>query len=138
MNKYFIVLAWVVLVSITGLMVFNFYQQLKPVRLLEIKSPMIVLSPEVKTGQDVVYHASYCRYSQVPAKVFRSLIGPSIINLPPVESSTEIGCRETDVHITVPGYAIPGKYKMKAVAEFQISAQRLDRIYYETEEFTVK
>src|SRR5436305_8179156 len=92
-----------------------------PVKLLDIKTPLPVLTPRVKAGEDLIYHADYCRYFKGNVKVFRSFIGPSVINLPSIDSITDPGCRVVDIHLTIPIYAVSGQYKMKAIAEFQVT-----------------
>lgn len=137
MQKLFNFFGWLVIGAMFFFYGYYFYNNLRPVKTATVESPMKVLTPIVKAGDDVVYHVKYCRYSQAPAKTYKSLVGASIVNLPVTESAAPTGCRENDVHLNVPAYVEPGQYYVKSVAEFQINANRVERIEYESELFLI-
>lgn len=137
MKKFLNIAAWIILGAMFLLMFYGYYDRYHPVKLLEIKTPMEVLTPKVKAGEDVIYKADFCRYYKGAVKVSRSLIGSTTVNEISTTSLSDTGCRVVEGHYPVPSYAPPGIYKVKAVAEFQVNSSRVERVYYESKEFEV-
>lgn len=115
---------------------FNTYQLYWPVKVFEIKSINMV-TPQVKAGEDAIYHVSYCRYFSGEIHVFKTIDGPSLIYLDTAINSNDPGCRETDVHVNIPDDALLGTYIIKIVAEAQVSQSRRITIRYQTDSFEV-
>lgn len=114
----------------------NTYQLYWPVKVFEIKSIQMV-TPQVKPGEDAVYHVNYCRYFEGDIHVFKSIDGPSLIYIPMSVNSNPPGCREADVHVSIPASTIPGTYTIKIVAEAQVNPNKKATVRFQTDAFEV-
>lgn len=116
---------------------YNTYQLHWPIKVFENKS-LKILTPQVKAGEDVIYHVSYCRYFAGPIHVFKSIEGPSLIYIPETVNSNAPGCREANVHVPTPTTIMPGTYVIKVTAEAQVNQSRKITVRFQTDSFEVK
>ena len=104
-------------------------------------TPMKVLTPNVKIGQDIIYIADYCKYtSKIPKTVVRQLVGGYAYDLPMSTSSNfPQGCGKIEVAIPLytPTSVKPGKYRIKVTGEYQANPLRVWSYEAYTEEFTI-
>ena len=114
-------------------LILSFY----PFKTLTVESPLKVLTPKVKAGDDMIYQVKYCRYTKVSAKVTRTLIGSDTIPTIPLNSISKPGCGTAVVHMNTPSSANPGIYHMEASADFQVNPYQIRTTNYESDNFEI-
>lgn len=128
--------AWLVL----GFVAFSLFW---PVRTLEIQGyddshPVVVTETVIARGQPVKYVLNFCKYTNIPATVHRTLIDGQIITLAPTVGLLPTGCHSANVQTAViPTTINPGEYYLDVVVSYQINPFRVEYIHYKTTNFTV-
>lgn len=96
-------------------------------------------NPQLMAGDVLVYQVDYCRYTKVPSKTTRTLIGPALLTINISEATTDPGCRVVNVtNAVIPPYVPEGIYYLKITTCFQVSPLQNDCDHqYRTEDFKV-
>jgi hypothetical protein len=116
---------------------FSFYQEYWRIRIIDINSPLKVLTPVVRRGESLIYQADYCLYKKFPTTVSRTLVNDAVIVLPDVSSVGKLGCHKAEIQLGIPAEAQPGRYYMEGLATYQVSPRRSVVVEFSTEEFLV-
>lgn len=130
-------LAWTVLIALFGFTLQSYYELYWPVKVLEVETPVKILTPKVHPGESVKYEVHFCRYTDGVGKVTRTLYGPVIIPTAVVASLAEKGCRVVTVLFPIPSDIPVGEYHIKWIAEFPVNERRTITKMYESENFMV-
>lgn len=119
------------------------YSLFWPVQTLEIKnfsSPglVTVASSTYQRGTPLGYVLDYCKYSNYPVKVTRTLVDGQIITLSNSSGYLPLGCHKTLVETAViPDSVAPGLYYLDITVDYTINVFRTETVHYRTNEFTV-
>jgi hypothetical protein len=93
-----------------------------PVNPLDVYS--IRVPAQQTAGETLTYSIDYCRNTDLPAVVTRSIIGADGTDYnypyPPVGSITVQGCRSTNIVLPLNAYLPPGHYYLQVTADFDI------------------
>jgi hypothetical protein len=92
---------------------------------------------EVRSGGELRYTVKYCRYTEIPTRVSRSLVNEIIYTLPDAMIKAPEGCNEAETIIPIPKDLAPGKYKLVSEISWTINAFRTITKHVETQEFTI-
>ena len=115
----------------------NFYQQFGPIKVIDIYSPLKILTPVVKGGGVMIYEANYCLYHQYQATVSRTLIDDSFIPLPITNSVGQLGCHKIEIQVPIPDGARAGVYHMEGLVSYQVTGTRIVQVPFYSGKFTV-
>lgn len=116
---------------------FSLYQSYWPIHIIDIHSPLKILTPRVKAGEVMIYQADYCLFNSYPATVARTLVNHSYIQLPIVNTVGVLGCHKANVQIPIPDGAEIGTYHMEGIVTYKISPTRSIDIPFSSEDFKV-
>lgn len=116
----------------------SLWLQYAPIKIIEIHSPLKVLTPSVKSGDVMVYRADYCLYKTYPAMVYRTLVNHTTLPLPIVNTVAQLGCHTADVQVPVPQGAEAGMYHLQGLVSYKVSPTRNIDVPFQTAEFQIK
>lgn len=131
-----LVLAWVIVLYIA-------FALFWPVKTLEIKnftenSPIQIKNTIVHPGESLSYQLNYCKYTDLPSTVHRTLIDGQVISLTDTAGQLPTGCHNVTVKTAVvPETINPGKYYLDVSVLYRINPFRTEIIKYHTGYFTV-
>jgi len=130
----------IVLLVLAGLllsfMIFSMVYPFKTVDYLVQPFPILNENKTVRVGEDVMFKVDYCRYTNKPTKVIRSLVNDIIYTLSTSEMSNPVGCNNSVGIVNIPD-VVPGIYHIESKATWVINAFRTITKVVETEEFEV-
>lgn len=97
-----------------------------PFKTIEFKNkPFPVLNSPVSAGTVVKYKVDYCRYTNVPSQVTRTLVGPTLVTISEDSASTDVGCRSlVSSTVLIPDYVPEGIYHVKLNFCWQVNPLR--------------
>ncbi len=102
------------------------------------KNPIKVTNDTVHPGEPLEYKLNYCKYTDAPSVVHRTLVDGQIITLTNTAGQLPLGCHVVTVKTAVvPTTINPGKYYLDVVVEYKLNAFRSEYIHYHTNYFTV-
>ena len=127
----FNILSMAIMVYVVILLVF-------PLKPIEFFGPNKVKTKVVKAGDRFIYTANYCRKTNGPGKVTRTLVDSLLYVLPEVSAiNAPIGCGKRDIVITIPKDVPTGEYHLHIKGTFQVNAIRNYVAEVDTEKFTI-
>lgn len=144
--KFIHLVGWAILTAIFiafFVLVYIGYCLFWPVQTLVINNyslgnPIHVMTSVVSPGQPLEYELDYCKYSDIPSMVSRTLVDGQVITLVPTDGALPIGCHEVLVKTAVvPETVNPGRYYLNVLVSYQINPFRTERIRYYTDYFQV-
>ena len=143
MNKYLKIFIWITLLSAISLIGLIVYWLVYPYKTIESPSKYQILTPTIKVGDNLVYRAYYCKYTNmVPTDVKRQLVDGLIYDLP-VSTANNFakGCRTVDVSVpmVVPMSLIDynQRYYLRITVTYKPNPLRTITVISETEGFTI-
>lgn len=137
--KYVHYLMTILLIAMSGMVLFNLYQAFYPFKLLEIKS-ITIKTKVISPGGLLVYVSDYCKHTDQPAIVYRTLhrIDESRIEtFPAVQSVSIPGCHKTEVTLQTYATILPGEYYLLGNAIFTLQNRTL-QVPFKSDTFWVK
>lgn len=91
-----------------------------------------------KLGQPIAYTFDYCKYSDAPATVVRTLVDGQQIRLTNEVGYLAMGCHTTLLETAViPDTINPGRYYLDVDAQYQINPFHTVDVHYHTNYFDV-
>jgi hypothetical protein len=134
LSHTFIYIAFGIIVFIW--LVFMFWW-LYPYKIVEMKQPYEVLTPEVKQGELLVYRQEYCKYTDKMPTVQRYFVDGLIYSMADVSPTLREGCGQTLTSIFVPRNLPAGDYYMRTVVTYKINPIRTITFEFSTDKFKV-
>lgn len=137
----FTVAVWFLAVGIMLNVFYIAYLAFYPFKTVSFKTqPFPVLNQQpIKPSSVLEYEVDYCRYTQAPSKLTRTLTGPSLITLVADTATGEPGCRKTKVNnVIIPTYALHGTYYLKINVCYQVNPLRNICKQVRTQDFKVE
>lgn len=141
MNKFFIYLSYLTIISALGLMSVLLFWYFYPYKIAEFRNlpfPVLNENAEVKRGERLRYLIEYCKYTDISPMLTKYFIDGVIYETPKVPSVVPEGCGQivSDVYVSK---AIPaGQYSLKIIAEYKVNPIRTIQFINYTQPFTVK
>lgn len=130
----FIYIAFGIIVFIW--LVFMFWW-LYPYKIVEMKQPYEVLTPEVKQGEILIYKQDYCKYTSKVPTVQRYFVDGLIYAMAEASPTLKEGCRTNLASILVPRNLPTGKYYMRTIVTYKVNPIRNIIFEFSTDEFRV-
>jgi hypothetical protein len=101
-------------------------------------NPAEVVTPYVERGQYLQYILDFCKYSNAPVTVHRTLDDGQIVFLQDTEGQLPLGCRSTiSSNVIIPQTINTGVYYLNVTADYQVNPIRTVSVHYVTQKFTV-
>ncbi len=129
------------LLLMAAIFAYSLYSAFWPFRTLEPRvQPYRILTSVVRGGQPLIYEADYCKRTNAPAVVTRTLYGDTgtFISLPTIATNLPPGCHVVQSATTVvPATAPPGRYTLELTLTYHVNALRDITVKVRTEKFTV-
>lgn len=102
------------------------------------EKPIPVKDSIVHPGDRLEYTLDYCKYTDAPSNVHRTMIDGQIITLTDTVGQLPTGCHVVTVKTAiVPTTINPGKYYLDVTVSYRVSILRTVYIHYHTTYFTV-
>lgn len=109
-----------------------------PFKTIEVhRTPIKILTPEVKRGESVVYEVDYCKFTDEQAEITISFVDGFSYAQPAVISNIKPGCAVAQRAVLVPANLPAHKYHLRISLAYRMNALRTITKTFETEEFTV-
>lgn len=115
----------------------NIYFQYYPFHIIDIHSPLKILTPKVKQGKVVIYLLDYCLYKSYPITVSRSLVDGTLIELPTNREVLPIGCHQIPMQVPIPSGSSPGVYYINGIKSFLVTQTRKIDVSFTTDKFEI-
>lgn len=130
---------WLLVAGIFLNVAYILYLGLYPFRTVEIfNAPVPVTNSPVLAGSVVEYKVDYCRYTDKPAQVTRTLVGKTVTTLVDFTSTASKGCKTVTVANTIiPNYVMSGPYHLEINACFNTTPLQSRCTKYNTQNFQV-
>jgi hypothetical protein len=127
-----------ILISIFIVNCYFMYLTFYPFKTLVVNEIHTINSP--KSGGTLLYSVDYCKYSDAPSTVYRTLHSEDesqIVPFPSVTTISILGCHRVTVPLQLFPSIMPGRYYMTADAVYKLNPYR--EIYYkfQTPVFTI-
>lgn len=141
--KYWILFSILCLASAYVVMAFFTYWLFWPVKTLEIKNfsdtnPIKLDQTTVRPGDRLSYTLDYCKYTDIPNTVRRTLIDGQVIILTDTAGKLPAGCHVVTVKTAIiPDTINEGSYYLDVVVGYPVNPLRTEYIHYHTEYFKV-
>lgn len=119
------------------------YSLFWPVQTLVINNfspdkPIPLADSIVHPGDRLQYQLDYCKYTDAPSNVHRTMIDGQVITLTDTVGQLPTGCHIVTVKTAiVPATINPGKYYLDVTVSYRVSILRTIYIHYHTTYFTV-
>lgn len=129
---------WATLIMGMGMMLYVIWLIIWPIEAMHVNvQPSIILTPEVRAGETVSFELDYCRFTNVPSTLSRSIRGDNVYHLEPFTTVGKKGCREMVVSVVLPEDITVGTYYILTVNETQVNPLHRIVTPFETQPFTV-
>ena len=131
---------YISLLLLIGLYALVTYWLWWPYTIMEIQQPIKVINPDrvAYAGEEFIYELHYSKTTPLSAMVSKNLINDYIITLTPISGNLPAGENLTKkISVNIPGYACPGKYRLRWVAHYKVNPLRIIQVEAWSEEFTV-
>lgn len=136
--KAFLYLGYFVILLATGMLLSMYGLMFYPYKTIDVfKTPLKILTPEVKRGESVVYEVDYCKYTDQQADVTISFTDGFSYPQPRVTSNTLKGCAKTQRAVIVPDNLPAQTYHLHITLEYRMNSLRTITKTYDTEKFKV-
>jgi hypothetical protein len=139
MNKYFVWIAYMTIVSAIGLMLLIGFWLLYPYKTIDFKNlPFPVNKSEYKPGETLIYTVDYCKYTDVIPAVTRFYVNGVIylVSSAPAVMKPQ-GCAITHVQIVIPESLMPDTYSLRISYAYKVNPLRTITMEAITVPFTV-
>lgn len=142
--KYWIYFSLVCLVTAYAVLAVVAYSLFWPIKTLTVigydpQHPIEVDTPVVHPGEPLAYKLNYCKYTDAPSNVHRTMVDGQVIMLTDTVGQLPLGCHIVTVKTAiVPTTINPGKYYLDVVVSYKINLFRTEYIHYRTNYFTVE
>lgn len=102
------------------------------------ETPIAVSNPVLHPGDAIKYELNYCKYTDIPSTVRRTMIDGQVITLVATQGRLPSGCHKTEVSTgIVPDTINPGHYYLDVLIDYQVNPIRTETIHYRTQYFQV-
>lgn len=131
---------WILVAGILFNVTYIGFLALYPFKTIEFHNePFPIMNTQpIKAGEPLQYVVDYCRYTDVPSHLTRTLTGPTVITIVQDTATADTGCQKVTVTNTViPSYAPAGKYYLKIEVCYQVNPLRNICHQVRTKEFEV-
>jgi hypothetical protein len=139
-NKIGYLLSIMVLLTALVLIGYFIYSIVYPFRTVEYSNvPFKILNAnkQVRIGEEILFEVDYCRYTETPTEVSRSLVDDVIYLLPSIIVNNPLGCYKSTTSVLVPKAVAPGTYVVLSTLSWRINAFRSITQQTTTEKFVV-
>lgn len=138
MNKKTDYLFYAFSIAITVFILHNTYQAFYPYRTLVVNN--VTTQKSYQQNDTLYYQIDYCKYTDKPATVSRTLHSVDnleVIPFPLVSTITLPGCRTANVPLQLYSTIKPGTYYVLIDASFHINPQRDMHVVFKTNNFEI-
>lgn len=109
-----------------------------PYRTFELQTDKLeVVNKEVMPGEKLYYKSYFCKYTNKPAIVSRTLVNDYLIHYSTFYSNYPEGCHNITIGIDIPTSASPGDYFVRVVLEYKVNPLRHIQVTLESEPFVI-
>lgn len=139
-NKALKIIAFALPVSSLILSAYVAYLLFYPFSVLDVNATSVI-TLSVPRGGTMYYLVDYCRYSEAPAIVYRSIHTTdetSIATFPAVASVAIPGCHKTRVPLQIDLNTATGTYYLIADVRFHVNAIRDIDVVFKTDKFLIR
>ena len=129
------------LMLLVGLYLLMTYWLFWPYSVMEIEEPIQIMNPDkiAYAGKNLEYELKYTKKVSLQAVVNKNLVNDYIITLSPALGNLPTGKdMKKKVVVSIPGYACPGKYRLRWVATYQVNPLRQIQVEAWSEEFLIR
>lgn len=142
MNKGKIIsyLSLILIVFVAAIIGYAVFMSVYPFKTIDyMNSPFPILNDNqtVKAGDFVRFTVDYCRYTDLPTHVSRSLENDIIYTLASSDVKNPTGCKTSISQTLIPLGIAPGKYKLFITVSWNVNILRTIVKTIETQEFNV-
>ena len=142
MNKgkiisYLSLILIVFVAAVIGYAVFMSVYPFKTIDYMNVPFPILNDNQTVKAGDFVRFTVNYCRYTDLPSHVERSLENNIIYTLLSSDVKNAQGCKTSISQVMIPLGVAPQKYKLVLTVSWNINIFRTITKTIETQEFNV-
>lgn len=132
--KYFANFTLLIAFALMGYMMF---MMLYPFKVIDYIQPFQVVTKTVNAGGELRIFVDYCKSTDAPGVLHRSLVGDITYNLANTVSNLPRGCGKSVVPIAIPDYIPSGTYHLRTTTEWNISVLRTVTNTAVSDDFTV-
>jgi hypothetical protein len=101
-------------------------------------APLPVVNSVVHPGEAIKYELNYCKYTDKPSVVRRTMIDGQVITLVDSPGRLPTGCHKATVKTAiVPETINPGNYYLDVSVDYKVNPIRTQTIHYRTQYFQV-
>lgn len=128
---------------IIGITIYMLFMGLYPFKTIDVKQPATVLTAIVDAGDVLKYEVDYCKYTDAPAIITKTLISsdenPAPLNYTLISYSNDlpIGCGKFINDLPIPQYIQDGDYYVKISIEYRLNFLQTKTHEFRTESFYV-
>jgi len=139
MNKrlYYVMMGLIMLIILN--IASNAFLSFYPYKTLVVKSATVDHS--ILAGDTLNYVVDYCKYTDKPASVFRTLHSvdeTQVIPFPAVNTISVKGCNKTTVPLQTFANIVPGQYYLLVDVDFKMNPAREIHVIFKTNNFKIK
>lgn len=122
-------------------MAYNTYLRFYPFKTIVV-SKVRVLTSEIKQGEEVKYEVDYCRFTDAPATVYRTVQSTrnpdDRYSLPITNSISVPGCHTLQRSIPIDPSIPPGEYYIKVVSIYEVNEYQKSKYEFTIGNFKIK
>ena len=139
MNKIFICISYLTILTVLGLMVLFLYWMIAPYKPIIFNNlPFKVMNKTVRQGKLLIYTADFCKYNHLVPVAKKSFVDGVIFSLPTeIVLAKDMGCKVMHFSLIIPETLPEGEYVLKITYRYQVNPIRTVDVLTETERFTV-
>ena len=130
---------WTTIITAMVLLLYVLYLLIWPFQTIQVNTQLNkVLTPVVTAGEDVVFLFDYCRITERPSTITRTLRNDAFsAPLGVINSSAVPGCYVLEARVPIPGTIPPGRYFVYSVNVTEVNPLRTIAVPHSTEPFEV-
>lgn len=139
MSRFFNSFAALVILCAAAFLLVCGYWMFWPVRLLEAKQPLHIITTDIQKGKELVYEFDYCRYTTLDALSSRQIICRNrMYILPDVRGNVPPGCAKGRRSIFLPSEMDPDTCFVHFSSTFVVNPLRTVTLLFDTESFVIR
>jgi len=124
-------------IAFFGIIYFGVFHERVPIEYLN--SPFPVEPAEIKSGEQLLIYAEWCRYTDVPVTIYRTFISDDqqYPTLPTEYGGAERGCGSATLPVHIPNNLPVGTYHVHYRMTYLVNPIAMRVVDVETQEFTI-
>ncbi len=141
MNKLFITISWLTILSAMGILLVAGYWAFFPFKLVEFYNRPFEVTNEDRTvarGDRLRYRIDYCKYNDLMPEITKYFMDGVQYETPKALGGLPKGCQTIISDVYIPRAIPPGDYTVKIVTRYHVNPIRNIEFVNFTEKFTIK